>query len=234
MQDIFLILSAVGVDYGVYSYDERLSQLRNTIESVKKYKPNSYICLYDVSSTPIKSSDQILLTQNVDKFIDLSNHVFVTSIVNQLTKDDSNLAARKTIGELIGTLEFFGWLRNQNLDFRRVYKISGRLVLNDNFLVNDYDSMHNHVATTKRWWYDRYAYIIQLWSFDFKMLDKIFEVFNEIWKYEMDILTNKYCVDIVETTMYRYFQRYNIPVQEINGYLGVEGNHGQDGAGVYI
>jgi hypothetical protein len=230
MNDIFLIISAIGVDYGVYPYQERVKQLIETIHSIKKYKPNAFICLMEVSDVPIKQADAHTLSLLVDKMSLLHEHRFIKEILINLDATDTNRAARKTIGELIGTLEFLGWLKQQDTQFDRVYKIAGRLRLNDNFLLTDYSKLSNKVVTIKRWWYDRYAYIIQLWSFDYKMLDEIFSIFLEIWNYEIDILTNHARVDIVETTLYRYLVKHNIPVEELEYKLGVEGNHGQDGA----
>jgi hypothetical protein len=230
MNDIFCIISAIGVDYGVYSYQERLKQLIETIKSVKKYKPDAYICLMEVSDVPVKQADAHVLQLLVNRACFLHDHKFIKEILVKLDDKDTNRGARKTIGELIGMLEFMGWLRHQPLQFNRVYKLAGRLRLNDNFLLTDYSKLQNKVVTTKRWWYDRYAYIIQLWSFDHKMLDDIFKIFLEIWDYEIDILTNKSQVDIVETTLYRYLVKYNILVEELQCKLGVEGNHGQDGA----
>ena len=234
MNDIFLIISAIGVDYGVYSYQERVKQLIETVHSIKKYKTNAFICLMEVSDVPIKPSDAQALSLLVDKISLLHEHKFIKEVLVNLDATDTNRAARKTIGELIGTLEFLGWLRQQDIQFDRVYKIAGRLRLNDNFLLTDYSKLSNKVVTIKRWWYDRYAYIIQLWSFDYKMLDTIFNIFLEIWKYEIDILQNHARVDIVETTLYRYLSNHNVPVEELQGYLGVEGNHGQDGAIVNV
>ena len=230
MNDIFCIISAVGVEYGVYSYQERIKQLIETINSIKKYKPTAFICLMEVSDTPIKPSDAQALSLLVDKISLLHEHKFVKEILVRLDSKDTNRAARKTIGELIGMLEFMGWLRQQDMKFDRVYKIAGRLRLNDNFTLTDYSKLENKVVTIKRWWYDRYAYIIQLWSFDYKMLDQMFNIFLEIWDYEINILTNKAQVDIVETTLYRYLIKHNVPVEELETKLGVEGNHGQDGA----
>lgn len=234
MNDIFLIISAIGVDYGVYSYQERVKQLIETVHSIKKYKPNAFICLMEVSDVPIKPSDAHALSLLVDKISLLHEHKFIKEVLVNLDATDTNRAARKTIGELIGTLEFLGWLKQQDNQFDRVYKIAGRLTLNDNFLLTDYSKLSNKVVTSRRWWYDRYAYIIQLWSFDYKMLDQMFNIFLEIWKYELDILQNHARVDIVETTLYRYLSNHNVPVEELQGYLGVEGNHGQDGAIVNV
>lgn len=234
MRDIFCIISAIGVDYGVYPYQERLKQLIETIYSIKKYKPDAFICLMEVSDTPIRPADGQALSLLVDKISFLHEHRFIKEILVKLDDKDTNRSARKTIGELIGMLEFMGWLKQQDMEFNRIYKIAGRLKLNDNFLLTDYSKLENKVVTIKRWWYDRYAYIIQLWSFDYKMLDEIFNIFLEIWDFELDILQNHARVDIVETTLYRYLVKHNVSVEELEHQLGVEGNHGQDGAIVYV
>jgi hypothetical protein len=230
MTDIFFVLSAVGVDYGVYSYDQRIEQLKQTVNSIKKYKPDSFICLFDVSDKSISIDDEVYFSNTVNLFRNYCNHPFVTDILNKCTAEDPNRAARKTIGELIGTIEFLHLLKNSDTKFDRVFKLSGRLRLNNNFLLNDYNQYKNKIVTQKKWWYDRYAYLIQLWSFDYTQLDKLYEIFLEIWEYEMTILKSRAEVDIVETTLYRYLKRYNIEVAELDTKLGVEGNFGQDGA----
>jgi len=235
MSDIFCVISAVGVDYGVFSYSERIEQLKQTINSIKHYKPNAYICLMEISDTPIQNEDYVFFQSMVDKVFLLHDHFFVNEILIKMNhKDtDTNLTARKTIGELIAMLEFMGWLRQQPTQFNRVYKLSGRLRLNENFLKTNHDTHKNKIVTSKRFWYDRYAYTIQLWSFDFSILEDIFQLFLKIWEFEVNLLVNEHQVHIIETTLYRFLQNTNIPVVEIDGYLGVEGYHGQDGAKVF-
>lgn len=234
MKDIFLIISAIGVDYGVYTYQQRFQQLKETVASIKKYKPQAFIYLIETSDVPINVEDQHIISSLVDRCNFLHDHILIKEIVVRLDdKNDTNKAAKKTIGELVATIEFLMWLKQQHMEFDRVYKISGRLRLNDNFLLTDYNKLKGKLVTVKRWWYDRYAYIIQLWSFDFQMLESIFKVFADIWNFEMEILQNHARVDIIETTLYRYLIKHNIPVEELNHYLGVEGNFGQDGAEVY-
>lgn len=234
MNDIFCIISAIGVNYGVFDYQQRYAQLVETVNSIRKYKPDASICLVEVSESQLPEADAELLKNHVDHYLPLHSHRFVHEILIHLDNHDSNRAARKTVGELIGYIEFLLWLKNQNKQYNRVFKISGRLKLNDNFTKIDYSTLNNKVVTSKKWWYDRYAYIIQLWSFDYTMLDKMIEVFLDMWKYEMEILTTKHMVDIVETTLYRYLNNYNVPVHEVEGHLGVEGYFGQDGNTVYV
>jgi hypothetical protein len=57
MNNIFCIISAIGNDYGIFSYQERLNQLKNTIESVRTYAPGSDIVIYDASEDPLPNED---------------------------------------------------------------------------------------------------------------------------------------------------------------------------------
>ena len=93
--------------------------------------------------------------------------------------------------------------------------------------------MSSGIVISKRYWYDRYAYTIQLWSFDFAILNEIFDTFLKIWDFQIkNLVDNK--LNIIETTLYAFLNENNIKVKEIDGYIGVEGNHGQDGAEVYV
>lgn len=233
MNDIFCLISAVGVDYGVYSYQERFNQLLDSIKSIRKYRPNAYICLMEVSTTKINESELIALKSIVNHLFVLSDHIFVKDLVSNLDSTDTNLMARKTVGELVGMLEFMGWLKNQNLKFNRIFKLSGRHRLNDNFLKIDYSTMSDKVVCAKRNWYGAHAYLIQLWSFDYSMLNTIFDLFVKIWDHEMTRLKDDGMLDIIETTLYKFLNDNNVPVEEILEYVGVEGNHGQDGVEVY-
>lgn len=233
LNDLFVVISAVGVNYGVFSYAERISQLKETIQSIKKHKPNAYICLVEVSDTPITIPDAQYFQALVDKMFILHEHKFIREILIKLDDKDTNRTARKTIGELVGMLEFMGWLRQQPMKFNRIYKIAGRLKLNEHFANTKYQDFENHVVVKKRKWYDDFVYLIQLWSFDYKQLDTLFEIFLEIWDNELDTLYNHAFLSLVEPALYKYLTKYKIPVIELEGNLGVEGYHGQDGAIVY-
>lgn len=233
MNDIFCLISAIGVDYGVYSYQERFNQLLDSVKSIRKYKPNAYICLMEVSTSCIHENEINILKSTVDQLFVLSEHIFVKDIISKLDSTDTNLMARKTVGELVGMLEFMGWLKQQNKKFDRVFKLSGRHRLNDKFLNINYNKLKGKVVSKKKYWYDRYVYLTQLWSFDYSMLDDIFNIYVKIWDHEINMLSTQMKLDIIETTLYKYFNDYNISVEEITDYIGVEGNHGQDGVEVY-
>lgn len=190
----------------------------------------------EVSNTPILDSDRLNLESMVNKVFMLDEHIYIKEVMDKLDNTDTNLTARKTIGELIGTLEFLSWLKQQPIKFSRVFKIAGRLSLNDNFLKIDYSRLQGKAVCSKKYWYDRYVYLIQLWSFDHVLLNDIFDIFVEIWNHEIDSLRTKGVLDVVESMLYAYLNAYKIPVEEISetDYIGVEGKHGQDGAEVNV
>lgn len=110
----------------IYTKDERLQQTLNTIDTVRKYIPNSYIVLVDNSIFKI---DEInLLNDKVDKFINIINN----EKVNNFT--DKNVV--KAYGEIAQTKQALDFI---NVDkFNNFFKISGRYLVNETFNINDY------------------------------------------------------------------------------------------------
>lgn len=234
MNDIFCIISAINVNYGIYSYKERLSQLIETIDSIAKHMMFTNIVIMEVSPTPIPEDDLAFLKTKVNSVMVLSEHIFIKELMDKLDSTDPNLTARKTIGELVGMLEFMGWLKQSDIKFNRIYKVAGRHRLNDNFKKIDYTEHAGKVVCAKRDWYGNPAYLMQLWSFDHSQLNDIFDIFVKIWDHEINILKENGVLDILETTLYKYLNEHNIPVYEVPEYVGIEGNHGQDGVEVYV
>lgn len=233
MNYMFCIVSAIGVDYGVYSYEERFKQLVATIDSIANHFKLTYIVIMEVSDVELPEEDLALLRKKTNKVCILKDHIFIKDLMAKLDNTDTNLTARKTIGELVGMLEFLGWLKQQPVKFDRVFKVSGRHRLNDNFLNIDYSATQDKVVCAKRYWNDRYAYLMQLWSFDPSKINELFDIFVKIWQHEIELLQTEGKVDILETTLYQYLNDNNIPIYEVPEYIGIEGNHGQDGVEVY-
>lgn len=115
----------------IYTRKERLDQTIETIKSVRKYLPKTFIVLFDNS----------LFT--LDEYICL--HTLVDLFVNITYSEELNYYTDKCIakayGELYQTKYFLDLIKD--VKFNNFFKISGRYVLNETFNYSDYDNENN-------------------------------------------------------------------------------------------
>ncbi len=114
-KNIILITSAINIE-SIFSPEERLLQTIQTINSLKKIS-NSYLILLEGS--------------NLNK----AQLSLLSSIVNKIVLFDSNFVLLdKSFGEAYMLYQMTNQLISESLQFDRLYKISGRYYLTDNFI----------------------------------------------------------------------------------------------------
>jgi len=121
----------------IYTSQERFIQTIETIDSIRKYIPDSFIVLFDNSAD----------------FTTFEKHVFqkiTDCFINIL--DDSNLnyhtneCEEKAYGDISQQVKFFDLLLANNINISNIkhfFKISGRYVINNNFIYKDYNNNKN-------------------------------------------------------------------------------------------
>jgi len=125
----------------LYSPEERFSQTKNTIKTIREKVPNSYIYLIEGSKISLEMEKE--LQNKVDKYINFSDNKEVMSNVND---------PQKSKGEV--SLLLNGLKDMDNLDsFENVFKISGRYYLNDKFKIENFNNNFNNFQLCD----DRYA-----------------------------------------------------------------------------
>ena len=135
--DLFIITSGinciktVGWSYtnirSVYSYDERLEHTKNTINTIKKYNNNCEIVLLE--SSEIKKEDEEYLINNVNYYINYKNDEWVDMAFN---------SKKKGFGEVRQILKYLETNIDTFYKYKRIFKISGRYWLNNNFNLNNF------------------------------------------------------------------------------------------------
>lgn len=225
--DVFCVVSAIGNDYGHFPYKDRFNQLVGTIHSIRKFAPNSHICLYDTSYEMLPESDIKTLGSMVDNVVCLHEHPYIVHLKLH-APIDSNRTYQKTMGEIVAMMCFLH--SEHHLDgFDRIFKISGRYQL-----TSDFDSKLHHskpnkvVIKTKNSWYGSAVYPCRLWSFDSKMLPIIKKLFITIHDDTLHLISIQNGIFIIEYSMYNTITKLNIPTYE-SDILGVSGFFGQDG-----
>jgi len=143
MKSIFIITSCLIPAIGVFSPEERLKQTLETVDSIRKKSPNSIIILSDVSIESLSDKYHDLMSK-VDLFLDLSKH----DLLSQLTKN-----GMKSQGECAMMHVVLDYLQ-QNIQLLegvdRIFKITGRIQLDDGFDMNEYVGLDGKYVFKKR------------------------------------------------------------------------------------
>lgn len=150
MNNWFLITSAINVDYGVFSFQEKYEQTCLTIDSIKKYCPDAKIILLEASPQKIPNEQMKVLRKMTDMYIDFSGDSTVQSMHKTL-----NVGAIKSPCEsyILGS-----FLSHQNFikENDRVFKISGRYFLNEKFDLNFHKKQKEKIVFLKKEIYTQY------------------------------------------------------------------------------
>lgn len=225
---VFGVISAIGNDYGIYSYKERLEQLLGTIESIERFAPGSDIILIDASENILPERDLKILQSKVTHLVLLYNDTYI-SFLKYHSKDPSpNKFEKKTVGEIRSCVTFLELLKQLPKQYDRVFKLGGRLTLNANFNLDLYRDEDKLVLLEKEQWYDEMIFPMRLWSFSYKNLDKFLELFHTIQEHTFSKVTNTSKLDLVEFSFTNFVEKLQIPYRTVSK-IGVCGSGGLSG-----
>lgn len=120
----------------IYSSEERFTQTKETIESIKQYIPNYFIICVECSRL---TQEQVeYFSENVNIFI----NVFENSDYKEKIYSNS-----KSYGEGTMTLIGIAHLLSLELNWKSFFKISGRYKLNKQFDFSKYDNNNNIIKS---------------------------------------------------------------------------------------
>lgn len=156
----------------IYTTEERYKQTIATIDSIRKYIPNSFIILFDNSSFPINEYNE--LNSRADVFI---NNQSDKTIYNY-----TNVKTVKLYGELAQTAYVAKYIKEnlKHMQINNFFKISGRYLINDTFYYGQYDNEINifkkNAAVT-----DREYYYTSFYKIGGRFLYEYFNVINNMY-----------------------------------------------------
>ena len=193
----FIILSTIDTKQSIYTREQRFNQTLQTFESIKKYAPGSKIVFTDNSINSLTDYERTIIKYHVDLYIDYSNNLFTKYVSLNLQGSDTGF---KGINELMQLEYILPIVKNAGLINRRVFKMSGRYRLTENFSLNEYigDNVDNkyifkltdwnyhygdHVET--KWWFDT-----RLWSFSGTLYQNFIDTMPIIFEYMLNNKTN--------------------------------------------
>ena len=230
----FLVSCAINTKFGIYTSDQRLAQTIETIDSIKKYAPGSDIILVECGAIPLTDSQETTLSALVDDIISYNDDEDVKAIFVSdnwdVVKNTTEVMCFKRALE--SCLEYGVFDRVD-----RVFKISGRYRLNENFDPAQYVLTPHAIVTTRKHSSQfphpvtlvEYQYMSRLWSWPANITQRIIdEVYDPGLHYMAERLSQGGYCDI-EHMLYKFLPEDL--VIEVNK-IGLEGNIGPNGAAV--
>ena len=135
MKTLWLVSSAIHTKHGIFSAEQRLEQTILTLESIKAVDPNARILIVESSAEKSITDEEVDKTKPyIEELLNYNSDQQVQEIYKFA---DTNWDIAKNMTELVvfgKTLDFIIRQQPQLLnDINRVFKISGRYKLNENF-----------------------------------------------------------------------------------------------------
>lgn len=233
MKNLFFVTSAIHTKHGIYSAAERLNQTVATVQSIQKYAPNSDIVIIESSaeSAITEEESKVLLDTYPLSILDFSADKDVQNIY---VKGGNNWDIVKNLTEMfvfakvLGNSDFYSKFNSS-----RMFKISGRYTLNDNFHIENMNKPESYLFAKSQSSQFPSSYTggleiqfpSRLWSWPSDKANLVYMRYNLMLEDFQASIAKGYYRDI-EHLLYRYF---NGPCVTQFLPIGVEGNIGPNG-----
>ena len=230
---LFLVSSAIHAKHGIYNSEERLNQTIATCASIKAKVPDSDIIILDGGYKHLSDSEKDILRGSMNRFISYTDETEVKGVQAVPSQD-----IVKNAIEILMYGTFFTQNAEQiKKEYSRVFKVSGRYVLNDNF---DY-SFHEktkHGIVIRGPYTSQFLpeitggitrqYMSRLWSFDTSLIGYITECYQAMYAHMVTRINNGGYIDI-EHLLFNYLNPAFIRVPDA---IGIEGGIAPNGTQV--
>jgi hypothetical protein len=220
---IFFINHALNVkQLSVFNNEERFKQTLDTLDSIDKHCPNNVKIIFDNSPHDVDESYLKVIGEWKNTwFLDMGKHEGVQLL---------SLNGLRSQAECYSFMGFLEWFKQQNFLSKRIYKLSGRYKLTDDFVLDDPSYKDAFVfATALNSWYPKEKqnlagvdklFRLRLWHMDYNLL----KTFEETLPIIFDDCNN-YGID-VEHSYYKHLHKHKIvEVSKIGvtGYIAPSG-----------
>lgn len=229
---VFLVSSAIHSKHGVFKTKERLDQTINTCRSIKE-RTNADVFVLDGGYQFITDEEKNQLEKHIDMFVSYSNVEQIQSI-----QKERNWDIVKNMIEILMYGMFFTQYKQKLIDnYDRVFKISGRYSLNDDFDLDFHLDKKNKIVLRGPYTTQFNAqitggvvlqYMSRLWSFDSSLTSYILDVYQRMPEHMVNRLNSGGYIDI-EHMLYHFID----PKLIVNPKsIGIQGCLGANGVGI--
>lgn len=232
----FLITSAINTKFGVFDSEQRLKQTIATIQSIRTRVPDAKLFLIEMAAIFLTPSQRDQLLPLVDNIVDFTSDPTVQELYNST----DNWDIVKNVTEVMCFRQALTRLTDatQLQDCQRVFKISGRYTLTDDFDIayyNQYKAQSYFILSASRssqfpLTTTRVArqYMSRLWSWPTALTSEVISVYGSCLVFmQSRLFDNGYCD--IEHGLYNFLDREKVIELPI---IGVCGNIGPNGVAV--
>jgi hypothetical protein len=233
---LFVVTSAINSRFGIYKPNERLKQTIDTIDSIRSRIPDAGIAIMECTGVPLTAEQEQALREHCDYFLDYTTHPEVQAMY----KSTDNWDIVKNGTEIRVFSMALEVLKNNKIvdNYDRVHKMSGRYLLNTQFVPGFYDLEHiqDQIIIGKsqasqfppQMTLVERQYMARLWSWPANLNDEIIKVYQDSFNYFMERINAGGYVDI-EHVLYKFLNREHLT--EVD-FVGVQGTIAPNGAGI--
>lgn len=226
---VFVVSSAIHAKHGIYKTEERLAQTIETCKSIKE-RTGADVFVLDGGCEYITEEEQSQLNDHIDLFLSYAKVQQIQEI-QQVPNHD----IVKNMIEIMMYGMFFTEYKQKLIDgYDRVFKISGRYTLNDNFDLDFHMNQKDKIVIRGPYTTQFNAqitggvvlqYMSRLWSFDSNLTSYITEVYQNMLAHMVDRLNNKGYIDI-EHLLYEHLNSKIVVNPKM---IGIQGNIAPNG-----
>lgn len=241
MKSLFLVSSAISTKFGVFSRKQRLEQTIETLKSIKTKVPESKILLIESSGESSINETEInqikSYTESIFNFHDDKAVQEIYKSTNDNWDIVKNLTELTTYGKTLGFLLY----KDNNIlsDVNRVFKMSGRYVLNDHFNLNTHLNLPENYVFSERKPSQfnseltnglTFQFMTRLWSWPASKMNMVYYRYNLMSEDFIGSINHKKYRDL-EHLVLKYFDSpftTEVPIIGVSGKLGPNGNEIND------
>ena len=183
---LFLVSSAIHTNHGIYNAEQRLEQTVNTLKSIKQRCDVDIVLLDGGLTSPTEDERNLLgeYTKGIISFSDAPSMKDILAIPSQdIVK---NMAEIVMFGSTFQDLVVSGDYKK----YKRIFKMSGRYLLNDNFNYQTHLDAKNKIIirgpftsqfTSSQTGGVIFQYMSRLWSFDSELLPNVADSYKKMF-----------------------------------------------------
>jgi hypothetical protein len=230
---LFLVSSAIHTNHGIYNTEQRLEQTINTLKSIRQ-RCDVDIILLDGGLKAPSDEERKVLEEYTDSIVSFSDAPSMKDILAIPSQDIvKNMAEIVMFGSTFQDIGASGEYKK----YKRIFKMSGRYLLNDNFNYQTHIDAKDKIIirgpytsqfTSAQTGGVIFQYMSRLWSFDAALLPDIAQAYARMFKDMNMVLTSGGYIDI-EHLLFTHLDPSRI--QKI-AKIGVEGNIAPNGTGI--
>lgn len=226
MNNYVIITSAINTTHGSFDPDTRLVQTLNTIQSVYETIPNVKIAIVESSGQPVEKNIIDKLHKITNCIIDMSND----KTLSYIHDNTENWDIVKNLCELLAFNSSLKMLKENNQfdDVDRIFKLSGRYVVNEDFKPEVYEEYPDKIIVPQRVKTQfpkkigiRYQYMSRLWSWPTSLLPEIEKFYQDAIDFYRERYEDNLYIDI-EHLMFKLLPKkhvHEIPLVGVHGRL---------------